>query len=600
MAPESVSPPETRAAPPAGDLLRRAGGSRDPVLAGHTPADRCLAAVLVPGAGPPAGWAAPDGALMRWDPVAGRLARVADAPRHTARLAVAPGGGWLAVAGRRRVQRRRLPDGALISEHDVPHGITAVAISDEGRLLVGAGDMRSWVGPLPPGGGLGALATHRARVGAAAWLSPTVYVSGDAAGVVVRVDLESGQARRVARLPGAITALAPLPAGGLAAGDAGGRLVIWGDDTRPAIHGVTALGRIVALVPHDGALWAAGPSTAARIDVTAGTVRHRIPLARDHRAARGVAGIAAGRLWSWDARGLQGWALDAGCGDWWGHTGGVRALLAHGGRLWSGDRSGTLCSWDLATRARQSWHDTGRPGIQALAPHPAGGLCFGSTAGALGHMPDGEDVLAERLPAHEGPVTVLRALTVDGSPWLLSGGADGVLRAWDGPGLRPVSARALHGDRLRALALVPAPDGGPPTVLTGGYDGRLVASPLVGGPTLLAVDAHPRPLTGVGHLADGSLLSAALDGRLRRWSPGGDRLAEATGDPEGIVSMAVLDGDRVLTLGRGGTVCLHAAATLAPLARLDLGRALDAVAVVGPGAVVASDQRGGLHALATG
>lgn len=566
------------------------GGTVDHQPVDGRPCLRPLAGVLARGAG----WAAPRGALMRWSPGEDGLVSAPDAPRHTAHLAASPRGSWLALAGHRRVQRR-LRDGTLVSEHGVPHGIRTVAISDGGRLLVGGGDARTWVGPLEPGAPLGHLATHSARVTAATWIDEQTFVTGDATGVLVRVRLETGQARRVGRLGGAVTALASFGAESIAAGDAAGRIVIWPEPEATPVGLKTSLGSILGMCPAgEGALWVAGAATALRLERD-GRVTARVPVSRNHRPATGLLGVDGGRLWTRSQDGLWAWSGEAELGPWWGHTGGVRAVLSVGSSVWTGDRAGHLRVWDPAQGTQRAWVPTGRAGVQALVEGEHGHVIFGTTGGQLGVASSDAGVTGALRRAHEGPVTVLRRLILASgdAPVLLSGGADGRLCAWDGE-LAPLHAATVHGDRLRCMAVTP---GGP--VLTGGYDGQLALSAPLSDEVLLRIDAHARPVTGCLLDSGAGLVSGSLDGTVRSWSRDGRAVSSCEVDGDGVVSLVALPEGRLLAAGRGGVVALLEGAELVELDRLDLGRALDSAARVGDDVLV-SDQRGGLHRLAVG
>lgn len=575
---------------PQGRHLRRVGGTVDHQPVDGRPCTRPLAGVLARGEG----WAAPRGALVRWHPDEDGLVAAPDAPRHTVHLAASPGGAWLALAGHQRVQRR-LRDGTLISEHGVPHGIRTVAISDGGRLLLGGGDARTWVGPLEPGAALAHLATHSARVTAAAWIDEQTFVTGDARGVLVRVRLETGQARRVGRLGGAVTALGSFGAEATAAGDAAGRVVIWPEPGATPVGLKTSLGSILGMCPAgEGALWVAGAATALRLGLD-GQVTARVPVARNHRAATGLLGVEDGRLWTRSQDGLWAWPVGVELGPWWGHTAGVRAVLSVENGVWTGDRGGHLRVWDPERGTQRAWVPTGRAGVQALADGGEGRVIFGTTGGELGVASSEQGVCGPLRRAHEGPVTVLRrlALAAGDPPVLLSGGADGRLCAWDAE-LAPLHAAAVHDHRLRCMAVAPGTG-----VLTGSYDGQLALSRPLSGEVLLRVEAHERPVTGCLLGVGAGLVSGSLDGTVRSWGRDGRAVATCEVDADGVVSLVALPGDRVLVAGRGGVVVLLQGSELVRIDRLDLGRPLDTAALVGSDVLV-SDQRGGLHRLAVG
>lgn len=570
------------------DALRQLLGTTVPTPAVHLPCTRPSSGVLLGGTGDL--WLADQGTVRVWRAGAwDTVTALPSPPRHVVLLARSPDGHHIALAGRRRVSVRHTNGPAEVHSYDVPQGIFTLACSNQGQVLVGSGDARTWFSTST---GFASVSTHAARVSALCWLDDGRFASGALDGTVVVVDLGEQHARRVARLPQGVSALAASSPSRLAAADSAGNLLIWQEEGAPPISVNLELGPVLAIQPEpEDRLLVVTSTHGATVDAESGKVLIATPIAHRGRRARGLAGASPTHLWTWDDSGLCGWDRGRpGSLDWWGHDAGVRAIVEHQDAIWTSDRRGVVCAWDPSSGARRSRFQTGAAGVQALLSCADGTLLCGTTQGTLTRLDTTTGQTLTTVAAHEGPVTVLRDLG-DGEH-VISGGADGVLRCWSGLDLRPVHGRHDHTDRLRCAHSV---DG--ERVLTGGYDGMLVLASAFGGPTALRIQAHGRPVTGCVALDDHSLLSVSLDGRLRRWTADGQAAGTAVVDDEGVVGLALCGRQRVACIGRGGVVGLWDTETLQPVDTHALGLGLDALALIG-GVLLVSDQRGGLHRFA--
>lgn len=551
--------PAARAPDPIGRWLRlRALAVAGPVAAGL---DGDLGLVRIP---------LPSGAS------GGAVGRYADARA----IALSPDGRWLAVGLRDRVARLHWPSGEIDDEDPVSTPVHSVAIDNAGRRAAGCVDGRVWVdGP----SGWGAFEAHEKRVAAVARRGDRV-VSADIDGRVVWVGLASG-AGQVHELEREVTSLLLESGAGVFIGGRCGRLWRW----RPEREELSPLARfdgpITALSPQaDGVVAAHGTLSVWTEDMGVAGV---------WPAHRGdVLGMGRGdgdHLWT-AARGEGLRCHDPNAPGprppFHGHRSGVRALLPVGSAIWTAGRDGALRRWSRAGDL-QATRRRGRAGLQRLLQLPDGRLLVGDTAGSLSRLtadgrPDGAPV-----SAHQGPLTALGWLPSAGL--VVTGGADGALRVWDPGTLLPVVERRDHEDRVRCLAVL---DGG--RLVTGSYDHTLAVAPALGGPVEARLEGHERPVLAVCPLPNG-LLSASLDGTVRRWSLAGAAEAVVSVDPAGLVGLVPGPAGLWFALGKSGRVSVVTAqATVQGSVTLDAPG--DGAAWVEDRLLV-GDQRGGVHVL---
>jgi WD40 repeat protein len=520
---------------------------------------------------------------LRWE-----RALPADVPA----LAIDPTGSFVATGCRDQVTLMRASDGATIRERVVPSGVLAVSVDAAGQMVAGSGSASTWV---DLGDDWGALTTHAGRVGAVD-RAGSIVATGAADAQVAWIDLDEGRAHLFQGHVHEVLSVKLLPDDRVLSTDAGGTVRLWQGPSGRLLHTLRATdgalqaatvtdGQVVA-VGADRVLWCWDRETGEPQGLLEGHVR---PILGIGTGPDGSVLTAGGdrsvRAWTpTDATPPRPFSK---------HRDGVRACLVLGDRAWTGSRDGTIRLWDIPNGTEVSAYTLGHGPVQSLAWMPRGRLCVGAIDGSLTAIEADGSVVWTRKPAHKGPVTCLTWLPDPGL--VLSGGADGVLRAWDPKSGMPVMARPDHASRVRSLAS--GPDG---LAATGGYDGTLlIVSPLAGS-ALSRVTAHDGPITGCTWAGE-RLVSVGLDGTLRTWNRQGEAEASVEAHPSGGMGVAAVDADHVISIGRDGSLSLwnlhiFGDGESARLATLDLGEALDGVHVHGDTAVV-GDRRGGVHAV---
>jgi WD40 repeat protein len=167
------------------------------------------------------------------------------------------------------------------------------------------------------------------------------------------------------------------------------------------------------------------------------------------------------------------------------------------------------------------------PDARVVASGDAGGgLQIRDTGTGLGEgAPQQQAPIAARQNAHAGRVTAL-AFSRGGS-WLVSAGADRVLRLWDARSLTPIGETSGQGlDEITSLAAVDDDA----TMVSGGVDAKLTMWRLSsrGLSRLGALPTQAEGITALAASPDGHrLVSGAANGMLRLWDAGnwrnGDR-----------------------------------------------------------------------------
>jgi len=514
-------------------------------------------------------------------------------------VAAAADGAHVAVADQRGVTIFDAPEGQIIQEPSVSRAVCSLALDGADGLVVGshAGVVTVWrAGQWQHLCPLDQRVTAVARQG-------EVVAAGDANGVVVWLDLGADRRERLTGRDHAVTAIALLPDASLLAAWADGVVQHWTPGQAEPVqtfHG--AAGPIASLVHHEGLILAAGDERLIhRWDAGSGETLG--PLAGHARPILGMGVDRTGQLWTAgrDQR-MCRWAprCDPPRPALTGHGGGVRACCLREDSGFTGSRDGTVRRWTLSTGA---WAETwlrGSAAVTALIQVPAGGLVVGRSDGSLTRLDAPQGQRWSLRKGHQGPVTCLGWL----EGLVISGGADGALRVWDGSSGAPVAARPDHSSRLRCLAL--RADGA--VVATGGYDGSLVIAAPLGGSPIAHAEGHVGPVVSCSWVGE-RVTTAGMDGALRCWSAACQLLGSAEAHRYGAVGVEALDHGRLVSIGGDGRVCLWRlggredepyAPTL--LAELDLGMALDGLGVqLGPqgsALLLVGDRLGGAHAIA--
>ena len=190
------------------------------------------------------------------------------------------------------------------------------------------------------------------------------------------------------------------------------------------------------------------------------------------------------------------------------------------------------------------------------------------------------------LTGHRGPVRGLAVAALpDGTPVIVSGGADGTVRVWRLADGTPVGEPLRgHDGTVKAVAAAALPDG-TPVIVSGGADGtvrvwRLADGTAVGEP-LRGHDGAVQALA-VAKLPDGTpvIVSGGDDGkgarvwRLADGTPVGQPIASGSGSVQALAAGALPDGTPVIIGATGGVVLVWRLADGAPVGealRGDLG-----------------------------
>ena len=418
--------------------------------------------------------------------------------------------------------------------------VRAVAISADGHLAVSAGDdgtLRIWdtaagtqVGVIPEAGGVRAAAVsadgHRAVF---AGEDGTVRIWDVAAGTQLGAPLTSGEDVRAVAIS----------ADGRLAVSAGNRL------------GESSAGFRV----YDGTL---------RIWDTAAGTQLGAPLIGHRRAVSAVAVSADGRFLvsGGDDRTVRIWDLSTateGGARLTGHQGEVHAvaLRADGRLAVSGGEDGTVRIWDMATGTQLGAPLTGHQGeVYAVAVSADGRLAV--SGGEDGTVRIWETATGTQLGApltgHQGEVHAV-AVSADGR-LALSGGVDGTVRMWEtATGAQVVVPLTGHRNGVSAVAL--------------SADGRLAVCGRDDG-TVRILDTATGTQVGVPHSrqlawvpavavsADGRLaVSGGDDGTVRIWDTAtGTQLGTPLdGHRDTVFAVAVsADGRLALSGGSDGSI----------------------------------------------
>ncbi len=225
------------------------------------------------------------------------------------------------------------------------------------------------------------------------------------------------------------------------------------------------------------------------------------------------------------------------------------------GSDWSGSRcDGTV--WRRVDLAGARWAGVRGLGAELIQAggdgaelHEIGFRC----SPASGLVADGERPTLRLFAGHVGEICAC-AFCSDGER-LLTGGADGTLRLWDGAS--GVELLVLEGHQGGVSACACSPDG--LRLLSGGSDGTLRLWDAASGVVLLCCNGHDDEVLACAFSQDGTrMLSGGLDGTLRMWdSSSGAALLRCTGHRSKISSCAFgPDGTQLLSGGYDGTLQL--------------------------------------------
>jgi WD40 repeat protein len=242
---------------------------------------------------------------------------------------------------------------------------------------------------------------------------------------------------------------------------------------------------------------------------------------------------------------------------------GVAARIASAapGRPWQ-------TRWSHGRRATDHQVIPGHGPVDAVAagtlPDGTPVIIGGGTDGMVRvwRMADGTP-LGEPLAGHHGPVAAVAAGALpDGTPVIISGGTDGMVRVWrmaDGTPLgEPLAG---HHGPVAAVAAGALPDG-TPVIISGGWDGMVRVWRMAGGTPLgepLAGHGDQVLAVAAGALPDGTpvIISGGAGGMVRVWrladgTPLGEPLAGHGGSVSAVAAGALPDGTPVIISGGAG------------------------------------------------
>lgn len=516
--------------------------------------------------------------VLRPDSLVGKWTPGFTGPAHA--VALSADGARLALATHGVIQIWSV-DG-LIEERAIPAGATCLAFDDQGQLVAGSGSAATWV---QLGSEWGSFATHERGV-LCVDRSGSVVLSGGADAQVTWTDLDAGKASLFQGHVGSIKAVRLVPGGRALSASLDGTVRLWsGPDGRCVWTARPPVGAPGALAVEGDTVLVGGETGAmALLDVEKGRLEG---VLLGHRRPIVAVGLhTGGGAWSVaQDRSVRTWHREDAIRlpPLLGHRGGVRACLLASDAAWTGGRDGTLRAWNLARGAEMQRLGLGSSALQAIQQLDAGDFVVGCGDGRIVRLDSGGRIRWARTPAHDGPVTCL-GLLPDGP--MLSGGADGVLRAWEPGDGAPLWAGAWHTDRLRCLSV--GPDG---QVATGGYDGLVrVGEPFAGGGSQLC--RHDAVVVGLAWCGR-CVVSGALDGSLQTTGPAG-AASQTMAHPDGVVGVRALDEERVASIGRDGLVRTWHARDLSALDTMDLGVPLDGIGG-SKDTLLIGDRRGGVH-----
>ena len=172
------------------------------------------------------------------------------------------------------------------------------------------------------------------------------------------------------------------------------------------------------------------------------------------------------------------------------------------------------------------------------------------------------DLDRDQATAFAGHVAAITAVSLISDSLAVSGGADGSLKAWGGPDRGLLwSTRLDGGGPVHALAATSE------HLLATGRDRAIWAFSLTDGAPCGLWTGHHRAVAGLHVLPDGTFWSRGTDRTLRHWpTPPTPVAPPFFGHADGVRALLV-EGGRLLTASRDGTVRQWELATATPLGR---------------------------------
>ncbi len=473
-------------------------------------------------------------------------------------------------------------------------GALCLAIDAGGQLVVGTGRGAIWLGDDHPE--FNGYAAHQSRVESVDRRG-SIVLSGGADARVVWADVEADHAIAFTGHVAEVSAVclgrdgkrgfSGSKDGAIKAWDSASQSLAWSVRLPGGgpVHDLVVWGTQLLATGRDRAVWA--------LSLETGAVRG--PWTGHSRPVGALIPVDEDTFWTWGRdRTLRRFTLPVPAHPpaFFGHSNGVRAVLVEDDHMWTASRDGSIRHWEIpaGAPAGPALQLSTMAAVQVLARQSDHTLYFGTTDGTVGIV-DTRGRIQDRQKLHEGPVTCLGRLSAD---LLVSGGADGVLRAWDAHRLTPLAARTDHTDRVRCLAIVDD------QLVTGSYDGTLALVSPLAGPVQARFAGHSRPVVGVVWTGT-HIVSGSLDGTVRCWQLDGTLLHTVEADPAGIVGVVHTGGGRVVAVGKSGHATLWRTPELTREGHVLLPAPLDGLGcATNPRGTVwigIGDQRGGITVL---
>jgi WD40 repeat protein len=526
------------------EVVDTASGRRRRTLQGHEGDVNALAVVPRDGTLVSASW---DGTIRLWDAAGGKCLRTLAAHENGVSCVLVTPDGTQIVSGSADATIRLwdLASGtqlATVRAH--PQGVRALALAPDGRTLYSAGDedKRVVAWRLPD---LKRLFSRTAHAAALTSLAVTQdgrhLVSGAWDGTARVWALPRCRLEQVFDCdPQGVTALALSPDGRHAlCGGADGTVraqPLGVHAPRRAMEGHLDAVNALAFTPDGRRLVSCSPDHRVRVwrvpeGTEAGAIDHRVGHGSDYGHLLGLAIGDGGRtvLWACGSNIVESGLRDGRCRrelTWHDNT--VTSVAVAGGRLATGalDTRVVIARLGSSRPERIIEARGGEVGDVALSADGTQVIASFSMHGVVKVWDVATGRLQCRLHAGDPRVT---ALAVAGdAPQLLSGSADGMIRAWSiAPRVRRRLLRVLagHEDAVSALAF----DGTRSRLLSASRDGTLRAWPMAGEPSrlLFAADA---PLTALAVSSDGRHVACGdTIGRIRLFECVDARIAGVSG-----------------------------------------------------------------------
>lgn len=229
-----------------------------------------------------------------------------------------------------------------------------------------------------------------------------------------------------------------------------------------------------------------------------------------------------------------------------GHSGTVAALLTlPGHQLVSGSWDETIRIWD--TRLFEKSHNPSHhaDGVTALCVLDNGLLISGSADNTIKVFNPSTFEESGVLKKQSGWVTALCALP---NNRFASAAWDRTIRIWSSKSLAEDHIFSGHDDRVTCLC--PLSNG---ELASSSADNTVIVWDWENGDKLFDLKGHTDIVNCLAQTGDGVLVTASDDGTIRTWNiEKGVQLAELNTHPAKIVSICILDDQRIAAVSRGG------------------------------------------------